>query len=274
MILKIFLIALIYICLTIKLKILKNINNLVLVKTNEGSHYISKKLYQKYLIVGNKINKYNIFVVYFINCLLNPNYLEWLKAQINYVINWNVTIYILATCNFSDEIIIKKNINNKKIKIKFNRKNLHEYPGIKKVWELGQTHNKYNDIILYYHSKDITHNDHYKEIKCNKIIKNIDLIKDIFSSFPQVDKIGESCSNSGFIWYNYWFVRGSYINKLERPIITTNRYYYESWLSKILKANNKRSLCYSFNRNKLFGIGNIGFFFDPSKNVYNQILIS
>ena len=32
-----------------------------------------------------------------------------------------------------------------------------------------------------------------------------------------------------FIWFNFFWVRGTYLNTCENPIISDNRYYYELW---------------------------------------------
>jgi hypothetical protein len=35
-----------------------------------------------------------------------------------------------------------------------------------------------------------------------------------------------------FVWYNFWYARGSYLNTVEQPIITERRHYYEDWLAR------------------------------------------
>ena len=265
------LVILLFIILTIYLIFINRDTKILFM--NNKCHLINKNLYNK-LKISNKKYKYNIYIVYFINCNLNKNYLEWLKNDLKYVLNLNSNIYVMATCNSNDEKKIKNSILNKNVKFYFNENNLYEYPGIKMAWDLGQIYNKKTDIILYYHSKQITHFKHYNNIynfiRFNKILTNIDTIKDIFSSMPQIDKIGNSCSETGWVWYNVWYVRGSYINTVEKPKITDNRYYYEDWISRSPK-NNKNSLCYSFDSNILIGIGNIGYYYDPNIDKYKKL---
>jgi len=67
------------------------------------------------------------------------------------------------------------------------------------------------------HHMKVIKNDHY-----NIILKDIELIKEIFTIFPIIDKIGYCSGGIGWIWYNFWYVRGSYINKVEMPIKTTD----------------------------------------------------
>ena len=61
---------------------------------------------------------YNLYIVYYINCLVNPNYFNWLYNQINLVKSYNATIYIMATLSEEKEEIFKiqKCIYNVKLK--------------------------------------------------------------------------------------------------------------------------------------------------------------
>ena len=43
---------------------------------------------------------------------------------------------------------------------------------------------------------------------------------------------------NGWIWYNFWYARGSYIKYVERPIKTYRRHYYEDWLGRKVKNEN------------------------------------
>ena len=57
-------------------------------------------------------DKYNSYVVYYINCLVNPNYFDWLEHQLKYLIEQtndkNITeldkskIFVMASFNPSD----------------------------------------------------------------------------------------------------------------------------------------------------------------------------
>ncbi len=234
---------------------------------------------------------YNLYIVYYINCELNENYFTWIQNQINIVINYTNQIYLMCTINLENEEIlrekIKKYFNNDYIVIICNSINEHEYPGINKVWELGQKHNKDNDIIMYFHSKGITRCKDYNESiplltdahNCEKIIKDINLIYEIFSLFPSIYKITTTCGGFGWGWYNYWIARGSYINHVEKPIKTQRRHYYEDWLFrklinddiKNLESNNNENLDFSLYENTLKNCyqiytenntGNIGYFMD------------
>jgi len=166
--------------------------------------------------------------------------------------------------------------------------NEFEYRCIKKIWELGQTYNKRNDILLYFHSKGVTHNLSYesnKNDKYNIILKDIELIKEIFTIFPKIDKIGYSSGGIGWLWYNFWYVRGSYINQVEKPIKTNRRHYYEDYISRKVNCKNDMEClierpfsyyentldtCYSFYTNKI-NIKNIGSYYNPNDNKYYDL---
>lgn len=234
-------------------------------------------------IMTNEIN-FNIHIVYYINCLTNTNYFDWLKNQIDMVYNYNGTIYIIATLVPSDESKFRNRVLSmySNIIIECNYENQFEYPGILKVWELGQIHSSSNDIILYFHSKGVTHHANYNSNRndsYNVILKDVDRIKEIFSIFPSIDKIGYFSGGGGWIWYNFWFARGSYINSVEKPIKTQRRHYYEDWLYRKIDKNNythpedentgypyPNTLinCYGFCCNGNFG--NIGSYYCPNTN--------
>ena len=201
------------------------------------------------------VQNYNLHVVYFINGLVNNNYIDWLRNQL-LLVQYNCPIYVVACIYSSDENnfreSIKKLFPSWNIHIECYYTNEHEYRGILKVWELGQIHNATNDIILYFHSKGITHSHNYdvhKNDNYNIILKDIDKIKEIFTIFPTIDKVGYSSSHVGWIWYNFWFVRGSYVYMVEKPIKTERRHYYEDWLCRKVDESdktpdNERSISY------------------------------
>lgn len=257
-----------------------------------------KKKYEHYLNINIKIDlniqnnenyeKYDLYIVYYINCLVNKNYLDWLINQIDIVKNYDSKIYIIATILESNEKEFKKSVLKlfPNVTIECYYENEFEYKGILKVWELGQIYNKTNDIILYFHSKGITHHTNYESNKndnYNIILKDINKIKEIFTIFQSIDKIGYCSGGIGWIWYNFWYARGSYINKVEKPIKTTRRHYYEDWLGRKIDNNDnsigdknfnnyKNTLenCYNFYTNKI-NIANIGSYYCPNTDEYYNL---
>jgi len=234
---------------------------------------------------------YNLYIVYYINCLVNNNYFDWLFNQIKLVYHFNGTIYVVATINRNEEDNFRKKLLKMypNIIIEFYYDNEYEYRGILKIWELGQIHNTPNDILLYFHSKGLTYHKQYESNKndcCNIILHNIDKVKEIFDIFPSIDKVGYYSGGCGWIWYNFWYARGSYISKVEKPIKTERRHYYEDWLGRKVKNiddivcetqerpfsfyENTLLSCYGLHSNHLFG--NIGSGYCPNRNEMFYIL--
>jgi hypothetical protein len=53
---------------------------------------------------------------------------------------------------------------------------------------------------------------------------------DIFKKNPQVQKIGLFPSIKGWMWINFFCVKGEYLKKCRAPPITQRRHLYEDWL--------------------------------------------
>jgi hypothetical protein len=195
---------------------------------------------------------YRLFIVYYVNCMINENYFTWIENQLSFVAFYGGKIYVMCTIEQEKETELKEKIKNcfpgTDITVECNSTNQYEYPGIKKVWDLGQIYNKENDIIMYFHSKGLTHFSYYNEYNiaylnygchnCEEIIKDVNRIYEIYSLFPSIDKITTTSGGIGLGWYNFWVARGSYICTVEKPIITNRRHYYEDWLSRKITINN------------------------------------
>jgi hypothetical protein len=190
----------------------------------------------------------NIDIVYFIWININRNWKVIIEGQlfdldISKILE-NSYLHIVVSCQYThleDEIknIIKNNLKDYVIyDIEFHKDNHYEYQGIKKLYDLSQIH--HDRFFLYIHSKGMFHwydnnpNKRWEdEVSLSK--NTIYMWKDILNVFelnPHFMKIGLlPSSHDDFIWFNFFWVRGSYLKTCECPIITDNRYYYESWLS-------------------------------------------
>ena len=131
--------------------------------------------------------------------------------------------------------------------ISITTQNLFEYPGIRRVWELGQQIpvEELNDsLILYFHSKGMF-NGNYSEVRSGMEPKLFQYVIDpwrnitlAFQNDSSINKAGFLKSKAGFIWYNFWWARASYVQKLVCPIAfdesdEIKRYYYEEWLARL-----------------------------------------
>jgi len=254
-----------------------------------------KKHYDHVISINTKINiekeeSYNTHIVYYINCIVNLNYLDWLKNQIDIVKNFDSsTIYIVATIEKNNEHTFRETVLQMfpNVNIDCHYENEFEYRGILKVWELGRIHNASNDIFLYFHSKGITHNPRYEHNRFdnyNAVLRNFDKAKEAFTIFPEIDKIGFLSGGIGWIWFNFWYARGSYIFQVEKPIKTKRRHYYEDWLGRKVKQGDEypadeRKIdyyettlknCYSFST-EYQDVSNIGKAYCPDKNCMYKI---
>ena len=243
-----------------------------------------KKKYEHYLNIDvdidlDRVVDLNLYIVYFINCRLNKNYMEWVINDINLVKNYNAPIYLVATIekeseeNFRKEVLsLYPNIN---IECYYDLE--FEYRGVLKTWELAQKYNQPNDIILYYMSRFITHYTNYKERSYNSFIRDFDKVKEIFTIFPSIDKVGLSTGGYGWCWMNFWYARGSCLIQNEKPVKSSRRHYYEDWLGRKVNPGdeiceyersydknypylNTLETCYQFYTDKIT-FGNIGSFF-------------
>jgi hypothetical protein len=55
----------------------------------------------------------------------------------------------------------------------------------------------------------------------------------IFKEKPSIDKMGYNYSPTGVMWSNFFWNRASFTRRLEEPVITPDRYYYEDHNSRI-----------------------------------------
>ncbi|WP_298606976.1 hypothetical protein [uncultured Thiothrix sp.] len=133
-------------------------------------------------------------------------------------------------------------------KIEYYSENKFEYWGVNFVWSLAQAHKKYK-YFVYLHTKGMTHSEpgriKVEEILTRSIFKDWQLCIKLFQEKDKINKIGlfparklkklknqEEIVRGGWIWYNFWWARASYIRKLEQPKIDPkHRFYYEEWLS-------------------------------------------
>jgi hypothetical protein len=203
----------------------------------EEPHSISLNVVNEYvnLVIKPVINQ-EIIIVYYI--YINPQR-DWkciISGQINdiksigllsvsklYCVICTPSINLFNECK---KLINVVNANYYHITI-----NNYEYPGIKKLHELGTIYPE--KIFFYMHSKGMvfhgTGGRNREEIKIlRNTIKNWNYIISIFKNYSFIDKAGLFPDHSGIIWFNFFWIRGSFLKKLNPPIVSSNRYYYES----------------------------------------------
>lgn len=187
-----------------------------------------------------------IVIVY--HTYLVGNWKEVVKGQLDRLFNSGVydvadKIYMTVNKENTPEEEVLKLINEySKIEIEFFEKNYAEYPGIKKVKEIGDTFD--NAKILYFHSKGVSNNYkvfNTKEVSEEKIenVKSwkecmeyfvIDKWKECIELLNEYDNVGMSC-NGGWYWGNFWWTKSEHVKKAEEVQIW-GRWDYEAWLNR------------------------------------------
>ncbi len=209
------------------------------------------------LNLGEIKERKKIEIVYFLNADLSNSFLKLFKDQLNDLIKsgiikyQNTNLYLSIIC--SDEtkkaqisyLIEKLKIKNIcKCEILFSKNKNKEYEGINKVWKLSKI-NKEEKFIIYFHGKGISYiqnNFFYIRQPLEKLIFNLLIMKwqqniELISRFKSIDKIGILSGGNGWLWFNFWIAKSTYISQLEKPKKRNRACYYEDWLGRFLIAD-------------------------------------
>ena len=111
------------------------------------------------------------------------------------------------------------------------KENLYEYPGIKTLYDISDFDN--DTYILYFHSKGMTSLDNVsiRQTLFKYTISNYKEYVNKFIEDKNIDISGIIPHVNGFIFYNFFWCRSSYIKTyLKTPIITSDRYMWEYWI--------------------------------------------
>ena len=83
-----------------------------------------------------------------------------------------------------------------------------------------------------------------------------DVVK-VFQSNDTITRVGTYPAPGGWVWFNFWWARTSYIQSITEPIRTTRRHYYEDYLGRLNDDSTREHLepgrfggcetCYSLN---------------------------
>ena len=187
-------------------------------------------------------NNLKINIVYF--AYLHSN--DWEKIVMEQLVSLKNTslyeladnIYISLVCDDLKLKRIKQLIwaKFKKIQI-INRYdgNYFEYPGLEAVYNISEKDEE--SIILYFHTKGMTSQSKHpgNELIRKKLfqytIENCDLYVQKFNEVSDLDIGGVFISEFKFVWYNFFWIRSTYVkNHLPKPEFTKHRYYWERWI--------------------------------------------
>lgn len=227
-------------------------------------------------------------IVYFINCYINKNYIYLFSRQMaelaatGLLSQTNSVLHVVSSGTAEDKNVLQAEIlrifgSTSDIRHEHTEQNLFEYPGIRKVWELGRKES--DAFILYFHARGIS------RIKLGRFRKNRQpleqrLFRRVIGEWRQnllwlsavrsADKVGISHGGNGWVWFNFWWARASYVAQLEEPEQTERRHYYEDWLGRYSRSAageyaNTLDRCISIAYSERRSLYNIGSDFHPDR---------
>lgn len=221
----------------------------------------------------NRNSEKQINIIYFVWINPKKNYTEIIKGQLNDILNCNILdkakLYVELCCEHLSLIDYVKSIFFETLididfKINVYTENYYEYYGVKKMYDLAiKEPMKY---FLYFHSKgmfnynNINERHIYEKTLTKGTLYQYEKVIDLFEKNNNITKIGLFPSdhhNKNFIWFNFFWARGTYLNTCENPIISDNRYYYELWSES---GNNEMGQVYNLYENnyKKYKLNEVG----------------
>ena len=166
--------------------------------------------------------------VHIIVCSVNE---DLIKEGIQCIKEW--------MAGYSSEIIITSTSENQ-----------YEYPGLKYMHDLSKTLPE-NDLMLYMHSKGMVFHPfipgrfNQEETLTCELLYLWENYLSIFETQPLVQKAGlfpghktgPDKEDDGFLYYNFFWIRSSYVKTLPAPTIPRqgvieDRFPYEVWIGK------------------------------------------
>ena len=225
-------------------------------------------------IVKNK----RVGIVFFIYINSKKNYKKIIKAQLNdLILSGVLTVADLhLVINISDDVNCKEDLNlffntfNINIaSILYTEENYFEYEGLTKLYELALS-NKY-DYLSYFHTKGMSYKKHLffkrspREIVLTYLnfynykntIQLFDSNSNInkISTFPSFDE--ESKLQGQWSWFNFFWIRATYVKYIEKPQKTLDRFYYEGWTKLLLNRRSSTNDNYSLYYRNIKGLNQI-----------------
>jgi len=213
-----------------------------------------------------------INIIYFVWVNLNKNFEAIILGQLTDMINSGILneakLFIEISCQYENiqyriKQFIENTLNTFNYEINFHSENHFEYYGIKKLYDLAIK--EPDNYYLYLHSKGMFNYDNindrhiYEKTLTRGNIYQYKKVIEIFNNNTNISKIGlfpSSHHDQNFIWLNFYWSRGTYLNTCEEPIITTDRFYYERWSG----TGEKSSLIYNLHENnyKKYELNEVG----------------
>ena len=176
-------------------------------------------------------------IVYYIYVNKNTNWKIIVDGQIEDIINNdlhnNKIYFVICSNNQENNLECISFIETKNLPFKdftTTIENNFEYPGLLKLYQLGKEFP--DDYFFYMHSKGMCFSNNNQRNCVEKLIlqntiKYPKYIKYLFEEL-KVDKAGLFPDTTGIVWYNFFWISGKFLNTIKEPVVSTNRYYYET----------------------------------------------
>lgn len=200
----------------------------------------------------NKDDEYPIIIVYFVYINPDKNWKDILQGQIKDLLATNILstskMFIVMTGEHTQKAqeMLQDLLVSFASQVYYSHStvNCFEYEGIKKLHDLGTSFP--HKTFLYFHSKGMVFSKKpgrhpIEQFITPNTLKHWKHVLHIFDTMPHINKIGLCPSTGGWIWYNFFWIRGDFLKTYKPPIITNDRYYYEEWLGD----DNHGKDCYS-----------------------------
>ena len=196
----------------------------------------------------NMITDKPIYILYYAYLYNGQKWKNIIAGQIKDIYNSSIlkmsklhAVLLGTPCEIQEAKLLIQSIINDTIDITEVYENTYEFPAFIKIRELALINP--NKIFIYLHSKCmINHNpSQNRTIIEQKLTKSTLLDWDttlfIFQNFPEIQKAGVLPAKDGFMWFNFWWARGSYLiscSPIEIPInlVENDRFICESWLGQ------------------------------------------
>ena len=205
----------------------------------------------------------NVYIVYnaFIN-LKRPNWVDFINQQLsnlasNGLLERANELHVCLSIDAMnhDGAVVKSSVDKissivysivpeSKVFVSVTYSNQFEFPGIHKVWEIGQRTQSgieaSQSLVLYFHSKGMFNGNMRKNPRGKRELQLFRTVIDPWNSILErlstdlnINKVGYAATAFGYMWFNFWWARISYVKKLVEPELTDDRYYYERWLGRL-----------------------------------------
>jgi len=221
------------------------------IQTENRTYNIIEDKYKQDVTIDLGLTEKRIKFVYYAYINRKSNWKEIVSNQLlqlkSYGILDEVDLYVHITDTenlFLDVIETVRQIC-REARISISNENYFEYPGLKLIYDLAKQDPE--SILLYMHTKGMSYNVQWRIPADVALLtgtfenwrRNMEAFNDVkvekiglFPSYEDTNLTPYFGIGEGWIRYNFWYARASYIiDHCEEPIVREFRYYWEIWLA-------------------------------------------